>query len=181
MNRYCELGAYVAALILLYPMSDVTCRYTAIASEVLALLPYVSWAWLRTHALTNGNKIFAAVAVVLNASSIAPGILLYATTPFVNEPYPYGCTQTTTFRGFNAPWINITCDDSVLTHIFYEVQWASRCAMLLGEILVLYWTLKRTQLKYTTFKFANISVPVAFGRTRTLADIMQENGIACFG
>ena len=72
--------------------------------------------------------------------------------------------------------INITCDDSVLTHIFYEVQWASRCAMLLGEILVLYWTLKRTQLKYTTFNFANISVPVAFGRTRTLADIMQENG-----
>ena len=52
--------------------------------------------------------------------------------------------------------INITCDDSVLTHIFYEVQWASRCAMLLGEILVLYWTLKRTQLKYTTFKFANV-------------------------
>ena len=72
--------------------------------------------------------------------------------------------------------INITCDDPVLTHIFYAVQWASRCAMLLGEILVLYWTLKRTQLKYTTFNFANISVPVAFGRTRTLADIMQENG-----
>ena len=58
------------------------------------------FAGLRTHALTNGNKIFAAVAVVLNASSIAPGIVSM-------------CSQLLHESSFSSPSTAFVCDHTL--------------------------------------------------------------------
>ena len=61
-----------------------------------------------------------------------------------------------------------------------QVQWISQGAMLLGEGLVLYVTLKETPSKYSAYTFGGLSSPLAFGRTRTLGDIMRRHGQVVF-
>ena len=48
--------------------------------------------------------------------------------------------------------------------------------MLLGESLVLFWTLKKTVSFPLTFTSELTSTPPAYGRTRTLAEVVRNNG-----
>ncbi|KAI0691622.1 hypothetical protein C8Q76DRAFT_758684 [Earliella scabrosa] len=159
LNRYCQIGAYTTASILLFPVSDRVrlCHSVGTSEEVFTILPYLSWALfsgVRTHALSDGSLILATLVVLLNGLYIVPDVYLYSNTKFVNSPYPYGCSQM----------------------LVTDVLWASRGAMLLGESLVLFWTLKKTVSFPLTFTSEfPISTPPAYGRTRTLAEVVRNN------
>ncbi|KAI0691623.1 hypothetical protein C8Q76DRAFT_255345 [Earliella scabrosa] len=65
---------------------------------------------------------------------------------------------------------------SLQTMFPYHVLWTSRGAMLLGESIVLGWTLKKTGWKRST----RAAAVLGNGCTQTLSDVLLNNGIACF-
>ncbi|KAI0742307.1 hypothetical protein C8Q80DRAFT_1187442 [Daedaleopsis nitida] len=160
MNRYTQIVAYASAVALIFPVDDhvSTCISLGWFESIVTMLPYIAWALfagLRVYALSGQNTVFAILVALLNAAFIMPDVYEDAHAQSVNSPPPYGCYQSI-----------------VATSVSEGLLWASRAALLLGESIVLLWTLMATR---STRGYPNRS-----DRSRTLAEVLLNNGIACF-
>ncbi|KAI0753792.1 hypothetical protein C8Q74DRAFT_1307119 [Fomes fomentarius] len=158
INRYVQITAYIAALVITFPVSNHICTSFGILEEIATLLPYISWALftgLRMHAISDGNKVLSVSVFVLNVAYILPDLYEDTHMAFINTPL-LGCYQAG------------TASESMIA-----LLWTSRGTLLLGESIVLFWTVKLTwsQRKNT---------PSVFGRRETLAQVMLTNGTMCF-
>ncbi|KAI0742448.1 hypothetical protein C8Q80DRAFT_1188468 [Daedaleopsis nitida] len=124
VTRYVEVVAYLPSFALLFPLGDqnVRCRSLSILEAVGATCPYLAWAAFsafRIHALSNRNIALTGFVFLLNSTFLIPDIYQYFHMTFIDAPYPYNCLQ-----------------------ILPPMLWSTRATTILGESIVLAWTLK---------------------------------------
>ncbi|KAI0742303.1 hypothetical protein C8Q80DRAFT_1272999 [Daedaleopsis nitida] len=194
VNRYTQLAAYVAPSNVSDKAAQQTCSAVGLFEAITTVIPYVAWAafsGLRIYALSDCNIILSAVVFALSALYIVPDIYEDAHSSFVNLPPPYGCYQAPDINGVSIPRYVYAVPYSTVCYVtgssgcdrlraYAEmssrtalVLWATRAALLLGETIVLAWTLRKTS-------WGTARSMRTLGQRRTLMEVLLSNGVACF-